>query len=287
MNTSPTSLKRAKHPARKCVFCGNGKLSEEHIWSQWSRDLLPSSDGYREVTHKNRGGKPVDYRLVRDAQGPITNKRLKRVCKPCNSVWMGKQEEKVKAVVTELIAGNAFCLTNLKRATLVSWIVTKLMVLDVFRDGEQAFTAEERAAFYSDWTVPSSLSVWLLRCGDGAWKTSFWSHAQRLTVVVGDTWENARPPTGAGPNLKLFLWGVGEALIVAAYARELDLDLGMQDEFAIQLVPDQRIERAWPPRSITAGEALSLQLTLPSLASGLGANQIELGDDGEPVGKAQ
>lgn len=283
MNIPPTRLRPTKRPARKCVFCGNGKLSEEHIWSQWLRDLLPSSDGYLEVTHKNRSGKPVDHRLVRDAQGPITNKRLKRVCEPCNNVWMGKQEERVKTVLTGLIAGTPSHLTETERGPLLRWIVTKLMVLDVFRDGEQAFTDEERASFYADWTVPSSLSVWLLRCGDGPWKTVFWSHAQRLTVVVGDTWANAKPPSGASPNLKLFLWGVGEALIVAAYARELDLDLGMQDEYTIRLAPDQGVARAWPPRSITAEQASSLQLTLPSLAARLGANQIELGDDGEPL----
>jgi hypothetical protein len=258
-------------------------LSEEHIWSQWSRDLLPASDGYLEMTNKNRGGQPVDHRVIRDAQGSITNKRLKRVCEPCNNVWMGRQEEGAKAVVTGLIAGTPSYLTKSERGPLVNWIVTKLMVLDVFRDGEQAFTDGERAAFYADWTIPDSLSVWLLRCGDGPWKTLFWSHAQRLTVVVGETWANAKPPSGASPNLKLFLWGVGEALIVAAYTREVDIDLGMQDEYAIRLVPDQGVRRAWPPRSITGGEAVTLQRTLLDLPATMGGRRIELGDDGEPV----
>lgn len=174
-------------------------------------------------------------------------------------------------------------LTRSEHTPLVNWIVTKLMVLDVIRDGEQAFTDEERAAFYERRVIPNTLSVWLLRCGDEDWKTVFWSHAQRLTVVVGETWVNAKPPSGASPNLKLFLWGVGEALVVAAYTRELDLELGMQDEYAIRLVPDQDIARAWPPRSITAEQARSLQLTLPNLSAKMGGRQIELGDDGEPV----
>lgn len=270
-------------PARRCVFCGSGKLSSEHIWSQWARDLLPSSDGYVEVAHKYRGGKPVDPRLLRDAQGSITNKRLRRVCEPCNNVWMGKKEEAVKAVLTELISGVPSSLTKSERDPLVDWIVTKLIVLDVFRDGEQAFTEPERAAFHAQGVVPDSLSVWLLHCGEGAWKTLFLSHAQRVTKVIGQTWADAKPPTGAGPNLKLFLWGVGEALIVAAYSREIDASLGMQDEYAIQLIPDQGVVRAWPPKAITAAEATSLQHTLTNLAASMGGRLIELGDDGEPI----
>lgn len=210
MTTHPREPSAIKRSPRKCVFCGNGKLSDEHIWSQWARDLLPVSDGYREIANRNRGGKPVDQRIVRDAQGAVTNKKLKRVCQPCNNVWMGRQEEEAKAIVTRLIAGTPSILTRSVRGPLVSWITTKLMVLDVFRDDEQAFTDDERAAFYANRTAPGSLSIWLLRCGDGLWKTQFWSHARRLTVVVGDTWANAKPPSGSGPNLKLFLWGVGE-----------------------------------------------------------------------------
>ena len=195
---------------------------------------------------------------------------------------MGKQEEAVKAVLTELISGLPSSLTKSERGPLVDWIVTKLIVLDVFRDGEQAFTELERAAFYAQGTVPDSLSVWLLRCGDGAWKTLFLSHAQRVTKVIGETWADAKPPTGAGPNLKLFLWGVGEALIVAAYAREIDVDLGMQDAYAIQLVPDQASERVWPPVAITAAEAASLQHTLTNLSASMGGRLIELSDDGSP-----
>lgn len=283
MKLPPKEPPVTKRPSRKCVFCGNGKLSKEHIWSEWARDLLPASDGYLEVSHRNRGGKPVDHRIIRDAEGAITNKKLRRVCKPCNNVWMGRQEEEAKAVVSDLITGTPLMLTKGDRALLVNWIITKMMVLDVMRDGEHAFTDDERAAFYAHWTPPQSLSVWLLRCGDSSWKTLFWSHARRVTVVVDDTWENAKPPSGSSPNLKLFLWGVGEALFVAAYARELNIDLGMQDEYAIRLLPDQGMARAWPPRTITAQEASDLQHTLPNISASLGAREIELGDDGEPI----
>lgn len=283
MRNRPKGPRNARTPARKCVFCGAGKLSEEHIWSQWARDLLPSSEGYLEVTNNIRDGQAFNRRIIRDAQGPITNKRLKRVCKPCNNVWMGRQEEAAKTIVTKLIAGVSSYLTKSQRKTLARWVVTKLMVLDVFRDGEQAFTDSERATFYEDWTIPESLSVWLLRCGEGPWRTLFWSHGQRVTVVMGDTWANAKPPSGLGPNLKLFLWGFGEALIVAAYVREIDPQLGAQAEYAIQLIPDQGVCRAWPPRGITGVEAASIQQTLLNLPNRFGWRLVELGQDGEPI----
>lgn len=241
MNEQRTS----KKPPRKCLFCGNGKLSDEHIWSQWSRELLPDSDGYIERSNRNRGGKPVDHRIIRDAQGSITNKRLKRVCKDCNNGWMSRLEEESRATVTALILGQSTYLARSARRPLINWIATKLIVLDAFRDGEQAFTERERSEFFATRALPQSLSIWLLSCGQGPWKTMFWTHAQRLTVVVGRTWEEAKPPSGANPNFKLFLWGVGQALIVAAYTREIDLDLGMQEDFAIRLSPDEGRCRLW------------------------------------------
>lgn len=268
---------------RKCVFCGSGKLSAEHIWSQWMRDLLPSSDGYQEIAQKRRGEKTFGGRILRDAQGPITNKRLRRVCKPCNNGWMGKKEEAAKPLLTKLITGTPTVIKQSEVGPLLDWLVTKLIVLDVMRDGEQTFTEQERSAFYTHGTIPRSLSVWLLQCGDGPWKTLIWSHAQRMTIVIDDTWVNAKPPAEAGPNLKLFLWGVGEALFVAYYEREIDFDLVFPEAVALKLIPDQWSEISWPPKKVTANEAASLQHTLTRLGAGIGARLIHLGEDGEPI----
>lgn len=281
MKLDATGANGGIRTSRKCVFCGAGKLSAEHIWSAWARDLLPTSDGYQELTNGHRGGKAIKHQVLRDAQGSITNKRLKRVCQPCNNAWMGRQEQRAKPVVTQLISAAPTMLAKDDRHALVNWIVTKLIVLDVFRDGEQVFTEAERFAFRQNWIIPKSLSVWLLRCGEGPWRTLFWSHAQRLTIVEGVTWEKAKPPPGAGPNLKLWLWGFGDALIVACYTGDLDLDLGMQDEFAIQLVPDQGIARRWPTIPVSATDATALQRTLLDLATSMGGRVIEVEQDGE------
>lgn len=247
------------------------------------RDLLPASQGYHELANGHRGGKPVNHRILRDSQGSITGKRLKRVCQRCNNEWMGSQEERAKAIVTRLISATPTMLCKSERQALVDWVIIKLIVLDVFRDDEQAFTDEERSAFRHQRSLPAPLSIWLLRCGEDRWQTSFWSHAQRLTIVRGATWAEAKPPPGAGPNLKLFLWGIGEALIVASYSRNLDIDLEMQDQFAIQLLPDRKFTRYWPPVRISAVDASKLERTLLDLAVSMGGNLIEV-DNEDPAG---
>lgn len=191
---------------------------------------------------------------------------------------MGQQEKRATEAVTALIAAKPLDLAESIREQLIRWLVIKLMVLDVLRDGEQVFTEAERRSFHEDWSIPTTLSVWLMRCGDGDWKTLFWSHAQALTLAVGDTAQGAKPPTLVGPNVKLFLWGLGEALIVALYQREVGLPLGMQDEFAIPLLPDCGKAWSWPPRSIDAEQAKRLTSTLVNLPETFNFRMIELDD---------
>lgn len=202
---------------------------------------------------------------------------------------MSLLEVRARPVVTSLIQGTPLLLSKSARAHLVDWLVTKLMVLDVLRDGDQAFTSGERSAFYETDAIPSSLSIWVLRCGDGPWKSTFWSHAQRVTIVEGDT-PPVLPPPNAAPNLKLFIWGMGEALIAACYHRELNLALEMQDEFSIRILPDPAFAPVWPKRPISSVEAQSFLRSLLDLPKRMGARVIEMDDPGatqESTGPAQ
>lgn len=258
---------------RRCLFCGGGKLSKEHIWSDWARDLLPKSDGYLEFANRKGRHGQGPTKILRDDQGSITNRRLKRVCQPCNNIWMGRCEEEAKAAVTLLIQGTETYLTKPIRQSLRRWVTLKLMVLDSIRDGELAFTSAERNEFYIDDSIPTTLRVWIMRCGEGAWSTIFWSQGQSVTLRIGDL-RGVAPPVHGCPNVKMFLWGIGEALIVATYQREIDIEFENQEEFAIQLIPDLGVARSWPPKGINAEAAAKLTTTLDTLPASLGARLI-------------
>lgn len=207
-----------------------------------------------------RGGRFRDHRVIRDYQGSITNRRLKRVCRTCNNGWMSNEEMVARYAVTLIITGQPQHLTRELRYALRRWITMKLMVLDTMRDGEQAFTEPERREFYARPDIPDALSIWLLRCGEAGWGSLFWSHAQSLTAVPENTLAEAMPPLQGLPNRKMFLWGVGGALVAAVYQRNIGISLNMPPEYSIQLSPDLGVARLWPPKPINS-RSLTLSLT--------------------------
>lgn len=72
---------------RKCVFCGNTELSNEHIFAQW---LLKELDIYNKkvsMTHANAIGMPISNR-----QHPFSKLVNGLVCEKCNNGWMSQLE---------------------------------------------------------------------------------------------------------------------------------------------------------------------------------------------------
>lgn len=239
-------------------------------------DLLPCPTGFVEFSNGNRHGKDVDFKLIRDSQGRITGKKIKRVCGPCNSIWMSGLETEVAPALTGLIQAKPDILTKAVRRSLANWIVMKLMVVDAMRDEEQAFLEVERSAFFKNRAIPDHLSVWLLRCGEEPWTNAYKAHAQGVLIYVGGKPEDVEPISPGSPNLKLFIWGLGELVVAACYHRDVGIEFDMQDTHSIRLLPDPGIGRVWPTQKITAYDVEELTKTLKALPAKLGARYFEL-----------
>lgn len=233
-----TDGKVSAHPRGCCCFCGNGKLSREHVWPGWAAELLPKSEGNVHFTLKQRRGGPAEKVRESDRQGSITGARLRVVCRGCNSGWMSKQEELVRPHLTRLIRGEPLLFNRTARVEVRNWIVMKLMVLDSGSREDTVFLPSERRAFFEEGVVPSNLAIWLFRCGDDIWRIAYRAHARTVS-------HTKRKPNPA-PNLKQFTWGLGSLLVVAFYQREVDIGIELEDSHGVRLWPDPGMIPRWP-----------------------------------------
>src|SRR6187401_2373527 len=97
----------------RCAFCDNKANSKEHAWSDWTLGRLEKPDyviagAVDGQTHFDPNQKQL---------------RVKCVCIPCNTGWMGKNEEAVLPVAGCLMRDLSMWLDQPQRETLARWAV--------------------------------------------------------------------------------------------------------------------------------------------------------------------
>ena len=241
---------RERRPSRKCAFCGAGKLSKEHVWSDWAKDILPRSAGSQQFFYQQWPGDAPQLRQTTDRQGNITGTKLRVVCERCNNGWMSVVESQAREVVSAVMTGRPMMLTRQPRELLRQWLTLKLIVLDASRPDHQVFLEDERRAFMEKRLSPATLKLWLVACGEPPWNSAY----RAQTQSIGD---NPRDPMTPMPNVKMLTWGIGDAVVIAHYQRVVNMKIDFNNGyFAKQLLPDRGIALSWPPEGrITAKQA--------------------------------
>jgi hypothetical protein len=190
---------------RKCIFCDTKeKLTKEHLWSKWLRQLV-SHDAFRhQRTEKIFKLEGIDL-SVRTYGGDARNRGLKAVCRDCNSGWMSSIDERAKGVLTPLIKGERFILDKDRQLIVATWIAMKAMVSEFFFDASTvAITPEEREFLRERKEPPDKWKIWIGNYNRGAWdgqlvhavhgigspesiahKDPKWPNTQTTTLVVG------------------------------------------------------------------------------------------------------
>ena len=127
------------------MFCGASgvKISNEHAWPNWIRDLFPA--GPTTIIGTRPGRKNVVFSPPEGDMGVTVNV----VCKTtCNEGWMSALEESVKPFLAPMIRdGAATALTPIQQAALTRWALKTAMVFEFTdRKSEPFYVFEERDA---------------------------------------------------------------------------------------------------------------------------------------------
>jgi hypothetical protein len=263
----------AKKPRRKnlrspgkCIFCGGGNLSKEHFWPKWAAPLLrtPSDEGeYREVKASFSGKAVRGTGTLISRPGHVTTKKIRVVCRKCNSEWMGAIETAVQTIAAPLILGNPATLNQDAQTVLARWITLKVMVGEQNVPEDAVVLQEDRDAFKRIGAIPSYIKIWIATCAVPDWRTSYYREAATLTLP-----ENAMP-ISQRKNVQTTAFGIGALFVYAMVspAKGIDLNDYIGVDGIPRLWPISQSTIHWPLPNIMRGDGpMRLSLALRGLA---------------------
>jgi hypothetical protein len=210
-------------PPGKCIFCLGGAASgnpmtPEHMWSDWMdrADLLPKGGEYVEFKNIARGRRRVSVRMfTRTRQGSANTKRIKVVCKNCNSGWMSQLETAARPILIPLIRGERFTLTAPMVLPLMRWITLKMFVAEhnayMGHPADPIFDQAARTEFKTNLVIPDLIRVWIGQQNSAKWITGLHRHASGLGITR--TLPPPSPDYTRSPNIQTITWGIGKLLI--------------------------------------------------------------------------
>jgi hypothetical protein len=171
----------AKPPGR-CIFCGNGGTTKQHIWPGWLKSVVPRTFANHKQVRGRTGFTSGDEPLVAESrvahrQGDPGTRRLRMVCRGCNNGWMSRLENRAKPVLAPVIRGETFDLHPTAQAVVPAWAAMMVMVAEHDDPATVAVPAPDRRFLMDAGSPPDHWRVWIGRYKGRRWKTGFCHHA--------------------------------------------------------------------------------------------------------------
>ena len=175
-----------KKQSGKCIFCGGGQLSREHIWPSWMKEYLPVyPNNYRQeqfYTFTNKTHLASRSPMLK-RQGHTYDKTLRVVCQSCNNGWMSKVEEEAKSILLPLLKSQSFIVNSDAQIILARWMALKMMVAENSQADFRVTPQEERNKLKSSLALPENFKVWIAKCElGGGWDAGYLRHSATLTL---------------------------------------------------------------------------------------------------------
>ncbi len=171
-------------PKRRRIFCDDPtKLTKEHLWSKWTRQLVRHDALKHEHANQVFNVGAVD-RTVKTIGGDVRNRGIRAVCKRCNSGWMSSVEEWAKPALIPLINGTASFLDHDSQRAVATWIAMKTMVAEYLDPSKVAITLGERQFLRDQRLAPSAnWRIWIGNYERTKWAGQWVHGSHGLTLL--------------------------------------------------------------------------------------------------------
>jgi len=153
--------KRKPNPPRKCIFCGGGPISKEHVWAKWMRDYLPAGRGVQYI-HETK----LDTDSIRTRPGPLDRKgdmrsqKLRVVCRACNNGWMSTLQNLTKPVLLPFLLMERHELGPSQQEALATWATMFTMIYETTIPEHAATDPVQRGVFLRNRSPPEYWMYW-------------------------------------------------------------------------------------------------------------------------------
>jgi hypothetical protein len=143
-----------------CIFCGDPKTTNEHVFPQWTRTVIP---GEGPITHEwtaPEGSASESRAWVTD---DLFTFQAKAVCqKTCNGGWMNDLERRARPFLEPMIRGQAQTLRREGRRAVGFWALKTAMMIDLAQEREhRSVPPDAYPALYRAHAVLPNTIVWL------------------------------------------------------------------------------------------------------------------------------
>jgi hypothetical protein len=193
--------------AGRCIFCGGSGLTKEHLLADWLREIFPrtAKDTHTFGTIESWTPKPRFVQRVK--QGHAGSRKVRKVCGPCNSGWIGAIDDAAKQAIVPLIHGQSVVVTPEAQRAIATWFAKIAMVGDAMRPERSVVLQTDR-----DWIRRNSLppllwEVWIGSYDGVDWRDlGIFQHGGRLDLSA------VTRPHKLASNLEATTMGLGKLL---------------------------------------------------------------------------
>jgi len=143
-----------------CGFCNRSdvKPSREHVLPEWLSKVGSTISGGGMFSRE------VDGKTI---STPLIEVVTKRVCEPCNTLWLRRIEDSARPILTGLIDGSTSRITESEQWLIARWFYKTILTLHLAKTGRVddpgIFGHDGFTNFYESAQLPANLLVAL--CG--------------------------------------------------------------------------------------------------------------------------
>lgn len=241
-----------------CIFCdGSGKKSKEHIWPKWMHDYLPLHGARENIVeaHTFKWKTHIDSKR-RKRQGHLSTKKIRVVCRCCNSGWMGQLETEVRPVLLPILKSEIHEISLENQAKLSRWIALKAIVGE-FQERETHVTPLAcRRRLMVEGVIPDYYCIYIgahNEAHDAAWlriSQTFALSKSGPSPSLGNRKRNCQSIAMTFGPLFVYLLAVRQDGINSAdFIRFTNIQ---------RLFPEQGNTISWPPKKILNSKDMGL-----------------------------
>lgn len=252
----------------KCMFCEKAGVSDEHLWSEWLHRFLPRFPENKRVQAVRRTVRgQIFQEKPKERPGEPWNVVSRAACESCNNGWMSRIDEATKPVMLPLVKGDASVCWPEDMKALAQWIWLKTIVGEHMSPGEEVTPAEDRRRFMERREIPSSVRMWVGRCGEGGWECSYIRNTNLL--LAAPPWLR---PQILSKNTQTVALGVGQLFVYLLHSTSpavTDFIEKHVPKKLAQIYPLPPGQLNWPPeKRLTAKEANAFAVFLETFTTG-------------------
>jgi hypothetical protein len=150
----------SRTPVSKCIFCGTGKLTKEHIWADWLKKYIPRTTIKHSLKKELIHAGGIEFNIL-EHNGDVHSRRIRCVCASCNNGWMSKIQNDVKPILIPMLSGEEVVLRKKERVSISSWVGMMIMVAEYLDPDSVSISQADRCFLLKNKKLPSHWHVWI------------------------------------------------------------------------------------------------------------------------------